>query len=376
MTKRMIVMLIAVGVVLGAVFGFQMVKARIIKHVLASFANPPQTVSTTTAGYQQWHPAINAVGSLTAVQGANLSLELAGLVTEIDFRSGEDVQKGQVLLRLRADDDIARLHALEATAMLARINYDRDRKQYRAQAVSQATIDTDAATLKNDEAQVAAQQAVVDQKVLRAPFSGTLGIRAVDLGQYLPAGTTVVGLQALETLFADFYLPQQDLSRIRVGQDMTATVDAYPGRTFSGRIVAINPAVDPNSRNMEVRAALPNPGHLLRPGMFATLAVGSGAPEPHITLPQTAIAYNSYGDSVFVVVHKKPAAKGAPDLFTEQKFVTTGPTRGDQVAVLTGLTAGEVVVTSGQIKLRNGSPVLISNTVQPLDSAHPVVMDP
>ena len=317
MAKRMIIMLVAVGLVLGGVFGFQMMKARIIKHVMASFANPPQTVSTTVASLQDWRASIGAVGSLTAVQGANLSLEVPGIVTEIDFRSGENVQKGQVLLRLRADDQIAQLHALQATAELARINYDRDLKQYRAQAVSQATLDTDAATLKNDEAQVAAQQALVDQKILRAPFSGTLGIRAVDLGEYLQAGTTVVGLQSLDPMFADFYLPQQDLSRISVGQPVTATIDAYPGKTFPGRIMAINPAVDPNSRNVQVRADLPNPDHLLRPGMFATLDIESGAPEPHITLPQTAVAYNSYGDSVFVVVHKA-AAKGAPSLFAEE----------------------------------------------------------
>jgi membrane fusion protein, multidrug efflux system len=376
MAKRMIIMLVAVGLVLGGVFGFQMLKARIIKHVLASFANPPQTVSTTTASLQDWRAVISAVGSLTAVQGANLSLEVPGIVTEIDFRSGDDVTKGQVLLRLRADDQIAQLHALEATAALARINYDRDLKQYRAQAVSQATLDADAATLKNDEAQVAAQQALVDQKVLRAPFSGTLGIRAVDLGQYLSAGTTVVGLQSLDDIFADFYLPQQDLSRISVGQGITAAIDAYPGRSFSGRIIAINPAVDPNSRNVQVRAELPNPGHLLRPGMFATLAIESGAPQPHITLPQTAVAYNSYGDSVFVVVHKPAAAKGAPQLFAEETFITVGPTRGDQVAVLKGVKPGQTVVTSGEIKLHNGSPVVINNTVQPLDNATPVLTDP
>jgi len=376
MAKRMIIMLVAVGLVLGGVFGFQALKARIIKHVMASFANPPQTVSTITAGLQEWQPAISAVGSLTAVEGANLSLEVAGIVTEIDFHSGEDVQKGQVLLRLRADQDIAQLHALEATARLARINYDRDLKQYRAQAVSQATLDTDRATLANDEAQVAAQQAAVDHKILRAPFSGTLGIRAVDLGQYLAAGTTVVGLQALDTIFADFYLPQQDLSRIQVGQSVTAAFDAYPGRSFAGHIIAINPAVDPNSRNFQVRAELPNPGHLLRPGMFATLDIEGGKLEPRITLPQTAVAYNSYGDSVFIVVHKPPAAKGAPQLFAEQTFVTVGPTRGDQVAVVKGVKAGDVVVTSGQVKLHNGSPVIINNKVQPLNSAHPVLTDP
>jgi len=376
MVKRMILMLFAVGLVVAALVGFQMFKTRMIKRAMAAFANPPQTVSTITATEQEWRPALSAVGSLTADQGADLSLEVSGIVTEIDFQSGADVQKGQVLLRLRADDDIARLHALEATAELARIDYNRDLRQFRAQAVSQATLDADAATLKNDEAQVAAQQAIVDQKILRAPFSGELGIRAVDLGQYLSAGTTVVGLQALDTLFDDFYLPQQDLSRIRVGQNVTAVVDAYPGRGFPGKIVAIDSAVDPSSRNIEVRAALPNAEHLLRPGMFTTLSVDAGAPEQRITLPQTAVAYDSYGNSVYVVVHKPAAEASAPAFFAEQKFVTLGATRGDQVAVLKGLKSGDVVVTSGQVKLRNGSPVVANNTVQPLDEAHPVVADP
>ena len=376
MVKRMILMLFAVGLVVAALVGFQMFKTRMIKRAMAAFANPPQTVSTITATEQEWRPALSAVGSLTADQGADLSLEVSGIVTEIDFQSGADVQKGQVLLRLRADDDIARLHALEATAELARIDYNRDLRQFRAQAVSQATLDADAATLKNDEAQVAAQQAIVDQKILRAPFSGELGIRAVDLGQYLSAGTTVVGLQALDTLFDDFYLPQQDLSRIRVGQNVTAVVDAYPGRGFPGKIVAIDSAVDPSSRNIEVRAALPNAEHLLRPGMFTTLSVDAGAPEQRITLPQTAVAYDSYGNSVYVVVHKPAAEASAPAFFAEQKFVTLGATRGDQVAVLKGLKSGDVVVTSGQVKLRNGSPVVVNNTVQPLDEAHPVVADP
>lgn len=376
MAKRMIVMLVAVGLVLGGVVGFQAFKAHIIKRVMQSLANPPQTVSTVTAAYEEWRSTLHAVGSLTAVQGADLSLEVPGIVTAIEFKSGEDVEKGQVLLRLRADEDIARLSALEATASLARITYERDLKQFRAQAVSRATLDADAATLKNDQAQVAAQQAVVDQKTLRAPFSGHLGIRAVDLGQYLPAGTTVVGLQALDTVYADFYLPQQDLSRLKVGQAVTVSVDAYPGTSFPGRIIALNSKVDPSSRNVQVRAELPNRQHRLLPGMFATIDIETGTPARQITLPQTAIAYNSYGDSVFVVVHKPAAAKGQHDLFAEQRFVALGPTRGDQVAVTRGVKDGDLIVSSGQIKLHNGSPVVINNTVQPLDSAHPVLVDP
>lgn len=373
MVKRMIIMLIAVGVVLGAVFGFQVFKANIIKKVMASLANPPQTVSTVVAGYQDWQPTVSAVGSLRAVNGAELSLELPGVVSEIDFKSGDDVKAGQVLLRLRPDDDVAKLHALQATAELAQVNYDRDRKQLAAQAISRAAVDADAATLKNDQAQVAAQQAIVDQKILRAPFDGHLGIRAVDLGQYLPAGTQVVTLQALDPLYADFYLPQQALAHIKVDQRVMVHVDTYPGEEFPGQISAINPQVDTNSRNVQVRATLTNPNHRLLPGMFATLDIDTGTKQREITLPQTAIAYNSYGDTVFVVLDKGKNAQGQPNLIAQQTFVTTGATRGDQVAVLKGVKAGDTIVTAGQIKLHNGVPVMINNSVQPSDDPNPHV---
>jgi len=373
MAKRMIIMLIAVAVVLGGVFGFQVFKANIIRHVMASLANPPQTVSTVTAGYQEWQPEVSAVGTLRAVNGAELSLQLAGIVSEIDFKSGDDVQAGQVLLRLRSDDDIAKLEALQAMAQLAQVNYDRDRKQFLVQAVSQATLDSDAATLKNDKAQVAEQQAVVDQKILRAPFAGHLGIRAVDLGQYLAAGTQVVTLQALDPLFVDFYLPQQALANIKVDQAVVVHVDTWPGENFAGQVSAINPQVDPTSRNVQIRATLHNPDHRLLPGMFATLDISTGARQRLVTLPQTAIAYNPYGDTVYVVLDKGKNAQGEPQLVAQQTFVTTGDTRGDQVAILKGVKAGDVIVSAGQIKLHNDSPVVINNTVQPLDDPHPDV---
>ncbi|MGH7121109.1 MAG: efflux RND transporter periplasmic adaptor subunit [Acetobacteraceae bacterium] len=376
MVKRMFIMLLAVGVVLGGIAGFQAFKAHIIKKVMASLANPPQTVSTVVAAYQPWQPALAAVGSLTALQGANLSLQVPGIVSEIAFKSGQDVEQGQVLLRLRSDEEQARLRALQATAELARVTYERDRKLAPGHIISQAALDTDAANFENATAQVATERAIVDQKTLRAPFSGRLGIRAVDLGEYLPAGMTVVGLQALDTLFADFYLPQAELSRIKVGQGVTAAVDAYPGRTFPGRIVAINPSVDSTSRNVLVRAEIANPEELLLPGMFATLSVGTGSEQQHITLPATAIAYNSYGDSVFVVV-PDPQHDGAPSAqLAKQRFITIGPARGDQVAVLKGVSAGDVIVTAGQMKLHNGTPVLVNNAVQPPDSASPVLVDP
>jgi membrane fusion protein (multidrug efflux system) len=375
MAKRMIIMLIAVAVVLGGVFGFQVFKANIIKKVMASFANPPQTVSTVTAGYQQWQPEVSAVGTLRAVNGADLSLQLAGIVSEIHFKSGDDVQAGQILLRLRSDDDIAKLQALQATSELAQVNYDRDHKQFLVQAVSRATLDSDAATLKNDQAQVAEQQAVVDQKILRAPFAGHLGIRAVDLGQFLAAGTQVVTLQALDPLYVDFFLPQQALADIKVDQTVAVHVDTWPGASFAGQVIAINPQVDQTSRNVQIRATLRNADHRLLPGMFATLDISTGAQQRNITLPQTAVAYNPYGDTVYVVLPKGNDAQGKPQLIAQQTFVQVGDTRGDQVAILKGIKAGDVIVSAGQIKLHNDAPVVINNTVQPTDNPHPNVAD-
>jgi membrane fusion protein (multidrug efflux system) len=373
MVKRMILMLFVVAVVLGGVFGFQVFKANIIKKVMAGMANPPQTVSTIKAGYEQWQSTLNAVGSLRAVNGADLSLQQPGIVSEIDFKSGDDVREGQVLLRLRSDDDLAKLKALQAVAELAQINYARDQKQFRAQAVSQATLDSDSATLKNDLAQVAQQQAIVDQKILRAPFAGHIGIRSVDLGQYLAAGTAVVTLQALDPIYADYFVPQQALDRIKVGQPVTVHVDTYPGQDFPGQISAINPQVDTNSRNVQIRATLANADHRLLPGMFATLNIDVGQQQRLITLPQTAITYNSYGETVYVVTGK---GQGQSQLVAQQGFVTTGATRGDQVAVLKGVKEGDEVVTSGQIKLHNGAPVVINNSVPISDSAEPTLIAP
>jgi membrane fusion protein, multidrug efflux system len=369
MIKRMIIMLIAVAVVLGGFFAFQNFKANIIKQVMAKLANPPQTVSTVTAGLQDWQAQMDAVGSLRAVNGADLSLEVSGIVDQLHFNSGDDIAAGTVLLRLRSDDDAAKLQALQATADLAQITYDRDVKQWKAQAISQATVDSDTYNLKNARAQVEEQKATLDKKILRAPFAGHLGIRAVDVGQYLNSGTTVVTLQALDPIYVDFFLPQQSLDRIKIGQAISAKVDTYRDQTFAGKITAINPLVDTSSRNVQVRATLGNPDHRLLPGMYATVDIDIGAPERQITLPQTAIAYNPYGSTVFLI-EQNGAARTA-----QQTFVTTGATRGDQVAVLSGVKEGDVVVTAGQMKLRNGSPVTINNSVRPTSDAVPAPTD-
>jgi membrane fusion protein (multidrug efflux system) len=336
-------------------------------------ASPPQTVSATKVGYDEWQPKLEAVGSLRAVKGADLSLEVAGVVDAIMFNSGDDVEEGAPLLKLRAEDDIARLESLKATAELSQITYERDQKQFRIQAVSQATIDSDAANLKNAKAQVAQQQAILDKKTLKAPFTGHLGIRSVDLGQFINAGTAVVTLQALDPIYMDFFVPQQAIAQIKIGQTVTIKIDAFTDRTFAGEISAINPRVDASSRNVQVRATLKNADHKLLPGMYATVVIPTGAPQNYITLPQTAITYSPFGDTVYLVEEKGADAKGEPQRIARQTFVTTGATRGDQVAILKGVGDGDTVVTAGQIKLHNGSIVMIDNAIKPTADAAPTV---
>lgn len=375
LAKRMIVMLVAAAVVLILIFGFEAFRSFMISRAMQAFANPPQTVSTVVATVQEWQPRLDAVGSLRAVNGADLSLEVDGVVDQIHFHSGDDVAAGTVLLTLRSDDDVAKLRALQATADLAAINLARDQQQFKVKAVSRAQVDTDEATLRNAQAQVAEQQAVVDKKTLRAPFAGHLGIRAVDVGQYLAAGTAIVTLQALDPIYLDFTLPQQALAQIRNGQKVTATVNTFPGQTFSGTISAINPKVDASTRNVQVRATLANSDHRLVPGMFAKVAIDVGSVQHYVTLPQTTITYNPYGSTVYLVQDKGKDAQGHPALEAQQTFVTTGPTRGDQVAILKGVDDGATVVSAGQMKLRNGVHLIVNNSVQPTNDPNPHPQD-
>lgn len=371
MIKRMLIMLTLVGLLFGGIFGFQVFKGRMIKKFLASRGTPVQTVSTTKAGYQTWQPKFEAVGTLRAVRGVDIAPEVSGIVSHIHFHSGDDVKKGALLVDLNADAERAKLKSLEASAELAAITYRRDKEQIKAQAVAQATIDADAANLKSARAQVAEQQALIAKKSIRAPFSGRLGLRLVDPGEYLNAGTKIVTLQALDPIYVDFYVPQRTLGEVSLGEKVTAKADALPGKTFSGEVSAFDAKVEASTRNVQVRATLHNPNHKLLPGMFVTVDVATGKPQRHITLPQTAISYNPYGNTVFLVQHKAEGTGGKTKLIAEQKFVTTGATRGDQIAVLSGIKEGAVVVTAGQMKLRNGTPVAINNKIQPTDNPAP-----
>lgn len=364
--RRLIIAAVAVVVLVVVIAG---IKAYTIMRMIAQAkANgaPAQSVTTTLAAYSDWQPQITAVGSVRAVHGVDITTEVTGLVRSLEFRSGEDAKRGQVLVRLNADADIATRHALEAAADLAATVYARDKVQFDAQAISQAQLDADAADLKNKRAQAAAQAALVDKKVLRAPFDGRLGITTVNPGQYLNTGDKVVTLQELDPVYVDFRLPQEQLAQVHPGLEVRVSLDAFPGETFPGKINAVDPLVDASSRNFQAEATIANPARKVLPGMFVRVVVLSGAQQHYLTLPQTSITFNPYGSTVFLVQKDDKGKRTA-----QQTFVTTGATRGDQIAVLTGVKEGDEVVTSGQLKLKNGTPLDISTLARPSDAANP-----
>jgi membrane fusion protein (multidrug efflux system) len=335
----------------------------------AQFAQPPATVSTTIARFEDWNPQQEAVGSLSAINGADLSFEVAGVIDAIYFESGSDVAAGARLVKLRDQDDVAKLATLQAAADLAMTNFVRDQKQLAANLISQAAFDATSANLKSAQAAVAQQAAILDKKTVRAPFAGHLGIRAVNVGQYINPGTTIVTLQALDPIDFDFHLPQQILEKLHVGQAIAVKVDAFPQATFAGKIAAIDPKVDPATRNVAIRAALNNSDHKLLPGMYATAEIETGAPQRFITLPQSAVTYNPYGNTVYVLVDK--TVDGKRQRIAQQTFITTGATRGDQIAVLSGVKEGDEVITAGQIKIQNGAAVAVNNAIQPSNEPNP-----
>lgn len=391
LAKRMTIMLIVIGVLFLLVIGFNVFKGIMIGKFMKSMGNPPQTVSTMQAEFQTWQPHLEAVGNVRAVRGVDLAFEVSGVADSVDVKSGADVKQGQVLVQLRDADDKAKLAALQATEKLAELTADRSKKQLAVQAISKAQYDTDMANLKSAQAQVAAQQALVDKKTLRAPFAGRIGIITVNPGQYINPGDKVVSLQQLDPVYVDFTVPQDALQQLQVGGKVEVTSDAYPDQHFTGKVTATDPRVDPNTRNVGVEATLPNRDGKLMSGMFANVAVDSGSTQRYLTLPQTSITFNPYGDTVFVVHEgappsqdqsgkpaQQPAAKdkdGKPQHYVEQRLVTVGPRRGDQVAILHGLKEGEVVVTTGQLKLKNDTPVNINNSVQPAFNPNPTPVE-
>jgi membrane fusion protein (multidrug efflux system) len=370
-TKRMIWMIVGVLLLIALIAG---IKVLLVIRMIHGMPKPaPSVVSTVKASEQPWQPSFNAVGTLRAVNGADLSTEVAGLVTAVNLKSGEDVKQGQVLVQLRDGDDAALLQQLQANAQLSKTTFDRARQQLAVQALSKADYDSAAADYKARQAAVAQQTVVVAKKQLRAPFAGRAGIITISPGAYLGAGTAVVTLQQLDPLYVDFTVPQSELSHLQVGQAVNLKLDAFEGRTFSGKLNAISPKVDASTRNVQIEATLPNHGKTLTPGMFAKVSVDVDSQQSQLTLPQAAIVYNPYGDTVYVVQPSKGKDdQGKPQPPTvQQAFVTVGDSRGDQVAILKGIAAGTEVVTSGQVKLKNGAPIAVDNSVQPANSASP-----
>jgi len=352
-------MLLSVGLLIGLLVGFNTFKGVMIKRALQGGQEPPQTVSTAQVRLDRWQPALSAVGTVRAIHGADLAFEVPGVVVRVEAAAGAAVTQGQALVSLNDDTEQAQYRALQAAANLAKVTFRRAKEQMEAHVISASDFDNLEADLKAKEAAAQAQLAVVAKKHLSAPFPGRVGIISTSAGAYITPGVPVVSIQQLDQVYVDFSLPQRDLGKLKQGQKVDLGLDAYPGRSFTGRVSAVNPKVDGNTRNVQVEATFANPGHALVPGMFASLSLDVDTPQSYLTLPQTAVTYNPYGSVVFL------AAQGTGGLRAQQVFVTTGPTRGDQVAILKGLEAGAQVVTSGGLKLRNGTPLLVDNKVLP-----------
>lgn len=358
MFKKLLLALLLLGLLLGGVFGWKF--HQIQQAVASRKPPPPPVVAVAQVREENWQPFLNAVGSLEAVEGISVSNEVAGLVSTIHFKSGQAIKKGQPLLDLDASTDRAELAGLEALRRLGQIKYERAAKLVTERSMSKADYDEARATLDTAEAAVAAKRALIDKKRVSAPFDGQLGIRAVNLGQYLPAGTAIVPLQALDPIHVDFSLPERHLADLSVGQKVEVQVQAYPNQSFAGRVTALNPGIDAGTRTLRLRATLNNPDQRLRPGMFAEVRVLLAKRGPVLTLPGTAITYNPYGDSVFLVQAGEQGSHGV-----QRKQIETGEIREGRVAITTGLNAGDRVVSAGQLKLRNGMAVVLDDQPAP-----------
>ena len=368
MLKRMLLMLAVVIALLG---GLGFVKYHQIQTAIAqgsSFSPPPTAVTTIIAKRETWPSTLNVIGTAQAIQGVTVSADLPGVVAKINFDSGRAVHAGDVLVELDTRQERAQLAQAEADRDLARINYGREQQLVKEGVVPKSDYDNAFAQQKNTEAKVGEIQATIDRKTIRAPFTGVLGLRQINLGQYLAAGQAIVPLQSLNPIYVNFGVPQQEEPRVQVGRTLRVTTDDFPGVQFSGRVTAVDSVIDQNTRNIQIQATFENPGGKLRPGMFVQVAVGVGASRDVISLPASAIAYAPYGDSVYVVTNEKDP-KG--NRTVKQEFVKIDGTRGDQVAVISGLNPGDEVVSSGAFKLRNGAPVQVNNTVQPPNSPKP-----
>ncbi len=370
MKKRMFLVLTGLAVFI-AVLGF--IKMRQVQGAAAqqaAFQMPPEAVTTVAARQEQWPSGVDAIGTVSAVQGVTVAADLPGLVSRIEFQSGAQVRAGQVLVRLDTRQEAAQLTAANAQRNLSNVNFERMRGLRDEGVVSQADYDRAVAEHKQAEARTGETQATIGRKTIRAPFSGVLGIRQVNLGQYLNPGDAIVSLQSLDPIYVNFSVPQQQVATLQVGREVGVTAEGTTSMRAKGKITAINSVVDEATRNIEVQATLENPEGKLRPGMFVQAQVVLGDASPIVALPASAISYAPYGDSVFVVADLK-GQDGKAYRGVRQQFVKLGGARGDQVAVLSGVKPGEEVVTSGVFKLRSGAAVVVNNKVQPSNNPAP-----
>ena len=365
---------IGIAIVLLVVAGLGGIKAFQIKTLIASaknFSQPPETVASADVREEKWQGILTAIGSVTAVQGVTVTPELAGTVREINFESGAMVAKGDLLVKLDTSSEEAQLRSLEAQVQWAKVSLDRQSSLRTNQLVSASDYDSAEAAWKQAVANADAVRAIIEKKTLRAPFAGQLGIRQVNLGQYLDAGKPIVSLQSLTPVYADFSLPQQELGKLKPGMQVRITTDTYPDRKFDGKLLALNPELDSTTRSVALRATFDNPDQALRPGMFAKVGVLLPEEESVLVIPATAVLRQPYGDSVFVIEPAPEKIGQKPGLVVRSQIVKTGEARGDLIAVTSGLKPGERVVSAGGLKLRNGMAVTENNELVPKSEKSP-----
>jgi membrane fusion protein (multidrug efflux system) len=377
--KYLVFFVVLLALFLAIVFGFGFVKFTQIQGFIklaksGAFEPPPTAVTTDVAKESEWQPTLQSVGSVTAVNGVTISTDLAGIVRQIAFESGNKVRSGDLLVRLDTTQEEAQLHQAEAQRDFAAVTLKRDKDLVEKHAIAQSDYDNAEAAFRQSQASVDQFNALIARKTLRAPFDGVTGIRQVNLGQYLKEGDMVVTLQAFDPIYVNFSLPQQDLSKLAVGQPVALRVDAYEEQSFQGKITAINSLVDQATRNIQVQATFTNSDFRLRPGMFAKVSVIMSEKQNVVAIPATAIHYAPYGDSIFIVSEMKDP-EGKEYKGVKEQFVKTGQSRGDMIAIISGLKAGDEVVTSGVFRLKSGAHVNVNNQIKPGSDLAPTPAD-
>ncbi len=364
MGKRILIVVISLAILFGLVFGFHALRSIIIGKYIKKMLQDPVTISTVEAKTQTWHPRIQTIGNLTAVNGVDVNSQVPGQVVKILFQSGQDVKEGELLIQLDDAIDLQNLKTQQAQFSFAQSDYNRKKTLAERKVIAQSDLEQAYKGYTQSQAALSSAQLSVEYKKIKAPFSGRLGISQVNVGQFITSGQPLVSLQQMDPLFVDFSLPEQQLNQIYKDQPVEVSVEEFPNQKFPGKVSAINSKSDPVTHTIGVRATVPNPQTKLYPGLFANVDVILPAQESMVTLPQTCINFSLHGDSVFVVVNKGKDKDGKPILVAEQRFVKLGERQGDQIVVLSGVQAGEQVVNAGQLKLQPGAPVRVNNSIQ------------